>query len=226
MELLIAFSLIALVSLLLFSGLRLGMRAWQGVDATSERTAEQRVARNFLERALSQARPVSLTLNAEPVMVFGGDASQLEFVAPLSGQVGVPGLYILRLSLVEQDPAKLMLTRWLLHPDVLKGTSEIPEWQPFDGRAQPPPHYEEDKDVAAGAYGSTVLMEGIDAFRIDYYGPTEDEAVERTPEITDADWHEDWLERPAPPWAVRLRMTGGGTDWPDMLIPLPAPNEG
>jgi len=54
-ELLIALSLIGLITLLLFSGLRLGTRAWEGVETTADRTAELRVARNFLERALVQA---------------------------------------------------------------------------------------------------------------------------------------------------------------------------
>ena len=43
-ELIIALALIALITLLLFSGLRLGARAWDGVDALSERHAELRTA--------------------------------------------------------------------------------------------------------------------------------------------------------------------------------------
>lgn len=95
-ELLIAFVLVALISLLLFSGLRLGMRSWEGVEAAAEYNTRLRLARDFLARVLSQARPISLTLDARPYLVFAGDSQNLEFVAPLSGQVGIPGLYILR----------------------------------------------------------------------------------------------------------------------------------
>ena len=55
-ELIIALALIALITLLLFSGLRLGTRAWDGVDTVSERHAELRSARTFLDQALRQAR--------------------------------------------------------------------------------------------------------------------------------------------------------------------------
>ena len=108
-EVLIAFVLIGLMSLILFSGLRLGTHAWEGVERISERTAKLRLARNFLERALSQSKAVSLTLDAETYLVFSGDAENLEFVAPLSEHVGIPGLYVLRLRLLNGDDRRLLL---------------------------------------------------------------------------------------------------------------------
>lgn len=220
-ELLIAFSLIALISLLLFSGLRLGMRAWEGVDRTAEQTAELRVARNFLERALAQARPVSITLDDEPVLVFSGDAQDLELVAPLSEYVGIPGLYILRLGLEDGESPRLMLTRWLLHPDVLEGTAEIPEWTPYDGGIGSSVSGTEDKDIAAGAFGTTVLAEGVDELAIEYFGPDDDAELVVEDELPNGNWQDEWIERHTLPLAVRIRLTTTSRSWPDMLVRLP-----
>jgi general secretion pathway protein J len=221
-ELLIAFSLIALIALLLFSGLRVGTRAWELVDNTAERTAELRVARNFLERALAQARPATVTLDAQPYLVFSGDAENLEFVAPLSAHVGVPGLYVLRLSLEGRQPARLVLTRWLLHPDVLAGGGDIPEWEPFDGTHKPTRFApDEDQDLAAGAFGTTILVDDVDTLELAYFGVQEGEAVGQQAPVDEGDWYEDWLEQDRLPLAVRLRLTTPERSWPDMLIRLP-----
>jgi len=59
-ELLIALVLIAIISVLMFSGLRLGSRAWEGVETVSDRVSDLRVARNFIERTLRQAQQRSL----------------------------------------------------------------------------------------------------------------------------------------------------------------------
>lgn len=92
------------------------------MTVATERTAGPRSARNFLARALMQVRPTWVTFEAKWVTVFAGDAENLEFVAPLSEHVGTPGLYILRLTL-DKD-GRLVLTRWLLHPDALGGKND------------------------------------------------------------------------------------------------------
>lgn len=213
-ELLIALALISLITLLLFAGLRLGTRAWEGVDATADRTAELRVARNFLERALVQARMVSVVLDGEPASVFSGDAETLEFVTPLSEHVGIPGLYVLRLALEDGRERRLVVTRWLLNPDVLAGAGDVPEWTPFDGgRSSFHVTGPLDEDVASGAFGTSLLVENVDEFEIAYFGRQEEEQ--------EADWHEDWLEQRELPLAVRLRLTTPEQTWPDLLIRLP-----
>lgn len=210
-ELVIALALVSLISLLLFSGLRLGTRTWEGVEAVAERTAEPRVARNFLQRALTQARPAWLTLDAEEILVFAGDAQNLEFVAPLSEHVGTPGLYILRLSL--EDEAQLVMTRWLLHPDVLEGRDDIPQWEPFDGSVGLSATAPLDEDLAAGAFGTTLLLDGVAELEITYFGVQEGDQ--------DPEWFEDWMEQRRMPQAVRVHLTTPGQSWPDLLARLP-----
>ena len=209
-------TLVGLITLLLFSGLRLGTRAWEGVEAAADRTGALRVARNFLDRTLNQARPVSLTFDGEIISVFSGEAQALEFVAPLSEHVGIPGLYVVRLTLEEGSKRRLILTRWLLHPDVLAGTDEIPAWTPLGrGRGVFQPTGELDEDLAAGAFGSTLLLDDVGDFELRYFGRVDGE---QQPE-----WFEDWVERPDPPLALNLRLTTPEQSWPDSLVRLPEP---
>jgi general secretion pathway protein J len=217
LELLIALVLVSLITLLLFSGLRLGTRAWEGVEATADRTAEIRVARNFLDRELLQARQIELTVDAQRRFVFAGDSQAIEFVSPLSEHVGIPGLYVLRLTL---DPGqrhrRLVLTRWLLNPDVLAGDDKVPEWRPLE-RSQSSlglPASLED-DIAAGAFGSIVLLDAVGELEFAYFGAQQGEL--------EPVWHADWTDQPRPPQAVRVHLTTTNQVWPDSVIRLADP---
>jgi general secretion pathway protein J len=241
-ELIIALALVALITVLLFSGLRLGSRAWDGVDRVAERNAELRSARGFLNGALMQARDLVVRFADEDRQVFAGNATSLEFVAPLSEHVGVPGLYVLRLGLEGRDEdSRLVLTRWLLHPDVLAGNAEAPEWKPLDpaspGISGDPAR---EQDLAAGVFGQTVLLEGVGEFQLTYFGIADAEGavgggsapalavktppvgqVGRDGEEPEGEWYEEWVEQPHPPKLIRVRLTSRRQDWPDSVIRLP-----
>lgn len=216
MELLIALAMVGLITLLLFSALRIGARTWDSVDLVAERTGALRLARDFLQGALSQARGVTLSYDGNIVWVFAGDGERLEFVAPLAERVGVPGLYVLRLALEDNgDTSDLILTRWLIHPEVLEGGREVPPWAPLEATGRFARSSDlMDLDVAGGAYGRTRLLEDVDAFGIEYFGLLEGEI--------EPDWHEEWVEQKVLPWLVRIRLTIVGQDWPDLIVALPA----
>ncbi|HYN79169.1 MAG TPA: prepilin-type N-terminal cleavage/methylation domain-containing protein [Lamprocystis sp. (in: g-proteobacteria)] len=214
-ELLIALAMVSLIAVLLFSGLRLGARAWDGVDTAAERTGAVRLAHGFLLRTLTQARAATLVFDAAAVPVFAGDAEHVEYAAPLSEHVGVPGLYVLRLDTEGSGRQRdLVLTRWLMHPEVLKGGAEIPEWEPLKKDTQMKlSAIALDKDAAAGAFGRTLLLEGVEEFEISYYGVAAGD--------TDPDWHKDWLEQVALPTLIRIHLTTSDQTWPDLIVALP-----
>ena len=214
-ELLIALALMGLITLLLFSGLRLGASAWEGVETVAERNAEPRIARNFLERVLTQARPAQVSYDAQELLVFAGDGQNLELVAPLSEHVGTPGLYVLRLGLEAEN--QLVLTRWLLHPDVLEGFGGIPEWEPFDGTAGISNTGPMEEDLAAGAYGRALLLDGVAELEISYFGVEDG--------VEEPDWYPEWLEQPRMPLAIRIHLTTLDQSWPHILIRLPQVDE-
>ncbi|MBV5310772.1 prepilin-type N-terminal cleavage/methylation domain-containing protein [Chromatium okenii] len=214
-ELLIALALISLITLLLFSGLRLGTRAWEAVDAAAEHTGELRLAQGFLMRVLSQTEFTTITAAENSVVLFRGDSTHLECAAPLSEHVGIAGRYALRLSVEQQGKTQaLILTRWLLHPEILNGGNGVPTWTPLDkdataSLAQLPM----EMDAAAGAFGRTSLLDQVDTFALAYYGKTEDES--------EPSWHEDWFDQPHLPLLLRIQLTTPFQAWPDLVIALP-----
>lgn len=215
-ELLIALAMVGLITLLLFSALRIGSRAWDAVELVAERNGALRLARDFLQGALRQARATTVVFEGTPVSVFSGDAERLEFVTPLAGQLGVPGLYILRLTLEDSGGGiDLILTRWLIHPEVLEGGDENPAWEPLrEPPGSPSVTGSTDLDRVAGAYGRTLLLESLDDFAIEYFG---------TPEGEDEPlWLEHWLEQDGLPALVRIRMRALGQSAPDLIVALPA----
>jgi general secretion pathway protein J len=216
-ELLIALVLIGVITLLLFSGLRLGTRAWEGVESVSERVADLRIARNFIEGALRHAQARSLVVDGTEIQVFSGDAESLDLVAPLSEHVGIPGLYVLRLGLEEAgDYPRLVLARWLLHPEVLDGGDDYPPWEPLlDAGALFDDNSPLDRDVAAGAYGRTVLLPQVATFELSYFGVAEGEE--------EPQWYEEWLEQRRMPWKVRLVLTTPRQSWPATVVELATP---
>jgi general secretion pathway protein J len=214
-ELLIALALIATITVLLFSGLRLGSRAWEGVETVSERVSDLRMARNFVETMLRQTRAASVVVDGVELPVFAGEPQRLELVAPLSEHVGIPGLYVLRLSLEDAgDYPRLVLTRWLLHPEVLEGGDDYPPWEPLiDAAGAAEDAGPLDRDVAAGAYGRTVLLPAVARFELAYFGIGEGEQ--------DAEWFEEWLEQPRLPMRVRIDLTTPVQSWPPAVVVLP-----
>ncbi len=214
-ELLIALAMIALITLLMFSGLRLGSRAWEGVDAAGERVGRVRLAHGFLARTLAQARPAVTFVDGGAVNVFAGDAERLELAAPLSEYVGLPGIYILRLTLEGRgDDLSLVLTRWLMHPEVLAGMDDVPAWEPLlEDAGMALDGVPVGTDLADGAFGRTLLLEDVNELEIAYFGLAEGE--------DEPDWHEEWTEQPRLPLLVRIRLTTLDQAWPDLIVSLP-----
>jgi general secretion pathway protein J len=216
-ELIIAITLVSLISLLIYSGLRLGTSTWEGVETRADETSALRTARTFLERELLQARQVQVSIEAQRRFVLAGDTQSLEFAAPLSEYVGIPGLYILRLTLgTNGQRDQLVLTRWLLNPKVLAGEEQDPAWQPLTGNetvAAPPSSFQ--SDVASAAFGRDLLLDSVGELAFSYFGAQQGELS--------PNWHRDWIGQPRPPLAVRVHLTTTKQTWPDALIPLAAP---
>lgn len=214
-ELLIALVLIAMITVLMFSGLRLGSRAWEGVETVTERVADVRMARNVIDRILRQARDVRLFVDGVELAVFAGDQRSLELVAPLSEHVGVSGLYVIRFVLEDAgDYQRLVLIRWLLHPEVLEGGDDYPAWEPLlEGSAIATDSGPLDEDLASGAFGRTVLLPRVGEFQLAYFGVAEGEQ--------DAGWFDEWVQQPRLPRKIGYALTSPTQSWPEATIVLP-----
>lgn len=216
-ELVIALAIIGLISLLLFSGLRLGGRSWEAVETVGERLSGLRLADGFLRRTLSQTRPTTAPYDGQIVQVFAGESERLEWVAPLSDHVGLSGLYILRLQLEGSGEARnLILTRWLLHPEILEGGDEVPLWEPMSEQDTGAGSLEDlrpDLDTADGAFGRVLLLKGVSRFELAYHGLVDGDS--------EPDWHEEWLGQTRQPNLVRIRLETTEQSWPDIVVALP-----
>lgn len=117
-ELLVALTLLGLISLLLFGGLRFGARAWDAGGAQLAALGEVEAVQTLLHRQLAQITlPRQRRAEDERAPMFGGSAGALRYVAPLPARGGIGGLYVFDLAMGE-DGAGLML-RWRVHrPDV------------------------------------------------------------------------------------------------------------
>ena len=214
-ELVIALAIIGLIALLLFSGLRLGGRSWEAVETVGERLSGLRLVDGFLRRVLSQTRPATAVYDGQIVSVFAGESERLEWAAPLSEHVGLSGLYILRLQLEGTDTARtLVLTRWLLHPELLEGSDEVVPWTPLSEQDETSlSDLRPDLDAADGGFGRTSLLANVSRFELAYYGLADGDS--------EPGWHTEWLGQTRQPNLVRIRLETTEQSWPDLIVALP-----
>lgn len=208
-ELLISLSLIGMLTVMLYGGLHTGVRSWDSIEVYAERTEGLRLARGFLQRTLRQAVATHATIKDQQILLFTGNTEQLEFVAPLSGFLGMGGLYLLRFTQVKLNKdVSLVVERWLVHPDVFGGKIEdIPEWEPLKS----PGSLKIPHDSAWGIYGTSLLLPASGPLIFSYFGPTKDKP--------EAEWQEEWEERNELPILIKISL-GANLGWPDIIVAL------
>lgn len=146
-ELLVAMTLLGLIFVALFGGLRFGTRTWEVGNERSEAFAEVEVMQSLLRRQLAQAVMLRVPKGAEAVFV--GEEDRLGFAAPGPSQTGVGGLYLYEVFTEPSDENRRLVLRWQMHrPDL-----EFP----LDG--------EESK--------RRVLLENVESLRFSYFGDPE-----------------------------------------------------
>jgi general secretion pathway protein J len=192
LELLIAITLLGLLMAALFGGLRLGARAWERGEERLDESGRLQVVQNFLRERLGEAYPLSTDDQAgQPVLAFEGSGDAVRFVTLMPEHLGT-GFAEFLLAVADRGEAKDLIVQWRRFddPQDVRGASDYDEPQ------------------------TKVLLEGIEALEIAYYG-----ALQRgQPAI----WREQWLEaRVDMPQLVRLRVVFFEDDrryWPDLIV--------
>lgn len=194
-ELLVALTLVGLISVALLGGLRFGTRAWEAGDKRSAALAEVEVVHALLRRQIAQAHmPQQAGKRArgeapEPKF-FAGSDEWLRFVAPLPAHIGLGGLYIFELSAKESDEGDGLVLAWRLYrPDEETELSDDDEHE------------------------ERLLIEGIDGLEIAYFGLIGNEQEPR--------WVERWDEPARLPHLVAVRLAFAPEDsrrWPEMMV--------
>lgn len=190
-ELLVGITLVVLIVTLAYGGMRLSTSSWDRAESVIAASDELRLAHGFIRTQLAQARPLFVEEAEGERIAFQGGPHGVLFVAPMPAQrrnIGRLYLFTLRFS---QAGKRARL--------VVGYTGYSPDTTQFPGDEPPT---------------STVLVDGIEAGEIAYFGAHE---LGEPPA-----WRDHWERLDALPELLRLRLRTddrNGT-WPDLVIPV------
>lgn len=154
LEVLVAMTLMSVILVLLYGGMRMGARSWEASTQRAEIMSDLRLVQDFIRRQLRQSTTVFFNDPDDGrIVAFLGEEDQLRLVTPMLAYLGFGGLYWVHYDVVRDGEASALRIRW---------------W-PY----QPDGEEEADDDLA----GESVLLRGIDGLRFEYFGsedPAED----------------------------------------------------
>ncbi len=143
LELLIAMTLLGLLTTLLFGGLKFGAHAWERGEAHGTGAEEVRVVQQLLRRELGESYPLFIADPQHPHVTFDGEAQSLTFLAPAMQSLGVAGRASITLRAVAGgDGTRLVISA---RPELAFGNG-------------------------AAAAGTEALIGGLTALSFSYYG--------------------------------------------------------
>lgn len=191
-ELLVALTVMALLSLVLFGGLRFGIRAWETGGARMEQTYRIEAVQTLLRRQLGQIRFLPPATDADAVMSFAGDRNSLTFVAPLPVHRGIGGSHLFQLAKSERDGRWDLTLAWSLYrPELLT--------------------------TGPSTYGEgTILLADIAGIELSYFGAPLPYLAPQWWDAWDLNDGEPQLVR------VRVDFLPGDLRrWPDLIVRIP-----
>lgn len=182
-EVIASLVILMMISVLLISGVRTGQRVWERLDRRTVAGEAVAGAQDLLRERIERAYASTRFDASAPYTEFDGDPDRLRFIAP-PPPAGQPQP-LRRYSLSLAANGDLVLSSW------------------SDLAADP------DRPQIA----STVVLRGVQAVEIGYFGPM-------TPDFTPR-WRGRWHGQPAPPRLLRIRVLfrqGDSRFWPELLI--------
>ncbi|MGR9071695.1 MAG: prepilin-type N-terminal cleavage/methylation domain-containing protein [Gammaproteobacteria bacterium] len=150
-EVIIAMTLLAVMMLLLFAGMRISIRNWDAGVNKMEEVGRMAAVRHFFNRQLRIVRPLQDNFSEEePVFSFQGERQSLRFVASSPESAGRYGQQSFTVFLKKTEPGNRILVASMIpfYP-----SAEGEEWKPEE----------------------VTILEHIDRFELFYYGALEAE---------------------------------------------------
>ena len=191
-ELVVAITLLAVMMMLLYSGLAFAMRSWDAADVVGTRITDQRIGINFLRRELSETFPMRWK---EPTMVqfaFEGKSSSVRFVSSRPAGLQAGGLSLVGLSMEEDRDRRRSLVMRRAMPD-----DEAKDFGPLERSEEKP----------------TVIVSGLGDLHFSYFGAAND--------FTEPAWTDEWPHKGRMPLMVRMRATlADGSPLPELVVKL------
>lgn len=181
-ELLIAISLLGLISIVTYSAIWTISRGLESVEQRVDANDELRVTLAFMQRALSQARGVMVIRDKRMQMVFSGSEQRLTFVAPAPLQLGhAGGLYRYQLELAEKGAGGEQL--------------RLSYWQHLS---------ETELDEGLEPQGEVALIDGVEDLSFSFFGRDEPWKKEK--------WLNEWHYAVSLPKLVRISLNTSAVD--------------
>ncbi len=197
LELLISITLLGMILVLLFGGLRLGVRSWDAVQQQVDNLNTVRSVESFLRREMTQIQPYRWKAGIGQRLAFLGERNKVNFVAPLPARIGGGGLYAISLEIESNAQGKRLIWRHVpLSPLV----------EDFASVSQAP------EIILAGAE-----LNAVDDIWLTYFGRVNDSAAPA--------WLDRWESDTRLPMLIKVRVRfASGSEWPDFVVaPLLSP---
>ncbi len=190
-EIVVAMVLLAAMMLLLYSALSFSARSWDLGDTVGRRVTDRRMGENFLRREVSELFPMRWKETTMPSLKFAfeGDRDHLRFVSSRPAGLTQGGLSLVGVEVQPEAPPsrrKNLVMRRAMPGD------EQTSFAPLDA-AQP-----------------TVLIEGVDGIRFEYFGAEND--------FTQPQWTDSWKWPARIPEMIRLHIQAEDGPQPEMVM--------
>ena len=112
-ELLVAITLIALLTVGLYQAFGIGTRAASTVSANIDRPAQIALAYDFMQRAFSAAEPLPTATESSPAAInFDGQSQALSFVAVPPAYLAIGGFQLLHLGIAPGRTGARLVVTW------------------------------------------------------------------------------------------------------------------
>lgn len=191
LELLIALTLLGLILVLLFGGLRLGVRSWDASQKQVDSLNSVRSLENFLRREMSVAYPYRWKAGPTRRVAFLGERDKLSFVAQLPSRVGGGGLYVISIALEQQEKQKRIVWRYLPVNALMQDFSALSE--------------------ATQMVLAASELDTVEDIGLSYFGSESEGAAPR--------WLDRWENDTLLPTLIRVQVRlSNGAEWPDFVV--------
>jgi len=199
LELMVALTLLALLSAVLFGSLRLAGRSTEGGEAKAEASSSMRLAQEFLRTNLEAQHPLRMRKMVDWPLLFQGAKGELRYAADLPARVAGGGIWYYRLAIRSEDP-RSPLTLERVAPDL--AADALPDFSGAD---------------------RSVLAEGIASLTLGYFGRDPDSLPGVAPT-----WRDHWEDTQQLPLVIRIDVQPkDGPAWPTLYVtPRAAPEAG
>lgn len=191
LELLISITLLGFILVLLFGGLRLGVRSWDAVQQKVDILNSVRSIEGFLRREMEMTYPYRWKSALGQPLAFVGERHKISFVAQLPGRIGTGGLYAVSLEFEERGVGQRLLWR---HAPLI---SAMQDFSPLE--------------QASEMVLASSELNSVDDIWLSYFGSVA--------ENTMPTWVDRWDSKTRLPALIRIQVRfASGAEWPDFIV--------